>query len=278
MNQYARPRLTAPQQDTMQAFLRSNPGLSPQGGASSIEGGTVTPCSADRVLLAGGQLASYITPTAIVPLEFLWRTLPPEGVFTATPQAPVQFDLGSFRVPQSQGFVLLDYRFDIYRPSGAAAGDFVPLEENRLPTQVGWNIRSNANIQGNYHYELNPAPAAESSAAYRSNANPGFIPGGPAQPATDDQFAIARAQQAQAASGDLSLMPQRHHRQGLLHVPAPWLLHSNESITTSCHIFRGVQIPLAFFEASIFGFLLPDNDLLEIQKALAPCASRTGGV
>lgn len=263
----------------MQAFLRSNPGLAPAGqGSGSLDGGVITRCSADRVMLAGGQLSSYITPTAIIPLEFVWRKLPPDGIFTATPSTPVQFDLGSFQVPQSQGFVLLDYRFDIYRPSGCAAGDFVPLEANRLPTQVGWNLRSNANIQGNYHYELNPSPAAEASPAYQSNPNPGFIPGGPSQPATDDRFQAARYQQVQAASGDLSMMPQRHHREGLLHVPAPWLLHSNQSITPSCHIMRGVQIPIAFFEAEIFGFLLPDNDLLELQKALAPCASRSGGV
>lgn len=263
----------------MEAFLRANTGLASRATSGLLtEGGVVTACAADRVMLAGGQLASYITPTAITPLEFLWRKLPPDGIFTATPQTPVQFDLGSFEVPQSQGFVLLDYRFDIYRPSGAAAGDFVPLEENRLPTQVGWNLRSNANIQGNYHYELNPSAPAQAAPAYQSNPNYGLIPGGPAQPATNDRFEQARYLEAQAASGDLSLMPQRHHRQGLLHVPAPWLLHSNQSITPSCHVMRAIQIPIAFFEVSIFGFLMPDNDLLELQKALAPCRSPNGGV
>lgn len=235
-------------------------------------------CSVDRVMKAGGEILSYVTPESIVPFEAVYRRLPVDGIFEATPHQPVQFDMGFFQVPQTMALVLLDWRFDIYRPSGSAAGDYVPLEPNRLSTQVGWNIKSNARVQGNYHYELSPIPPAAGSPSYQSNPNPGFIPGGPATPATDDQFSAARALSAQSATGDLSILPQRHHRQGLMPCPAPWCLHSSSSLTISCHVFRAIQIPIAFFEAEVFGFLLPDQDLLAIQKTIQPCIQRPGGI
>lgn len=270
--------MNRPLQTSIDAFRQLNPAFNqPQGVAPPLGGGTITSCSADRVMLAGGQLSSYITPSAITPFEMLYRRLPVDGIFTATPQNPTQFEVGSFRVPISMGLVILDYRFDIYRPSGSAAGDFVPLEGNRLSTQVGWNIRVDAQIQGNYRYEVNPQPPS-TGGGFLSNPNPGFIPGGPAQPATNTQFEQARYAQAQAAIGDLSIMPQRHHRQGILHVPAPWLLHSNQTVSLSCHVFRGIPIPVAFFESEIFGFLLPDTELTALQTALAPCVQRNGGV
>lgn len=269
-----RPLLDPGQRSMLESLGRSmgSPNASP------FERGTLTACSADRVMLAGGQLASYVTPGSIIPFEAVWRRLPEDGIFTASPSSPCQFEMGSFRVPQSMGLVLLDYRFDIYRPSGSAAGDFVPLEDNRLPTQVGWNIKSNANIQGNVRYELNPQPPGGSGPGYDPPPNPGLIPGGPGAPATDAMFDRARFAQAQAAVGSLSLMPQRHHREGLLRVPAPWTLHSNTSLTFSCSVFRAIPIPIAFFEAEAFGFLMPDNDLLALEQHLAPCIQQNGGV
>jgi hypothetical protein len=263
------------------AAQAANPFIT-RGGAgfpSPAQGGVMTPCTADRVLLAGGQLASYLKPESIVPLEFVFRRLPEDGIFDATPQRPCQFEMGVVKVPETMGFVVLDYRFAIYRPSGAAAGDFVELEDNRLPTQVGWNIEADVNHQGNFHYELNPIPPSNgTNPAYQSNPNPGFIPGGPGSPATDYQFTQARFNQQQGATGDLSLMPQRHHREGLLHVPAPWILHSSQTFVMSCHVFRGIQIPIAFFEAEVFGFMIPDMNLIEMQKAIAPCITKSGGV
>lgn len=271
-----KPLFNAEQFAGFGAIRQANPGIALAGqgfgSPSQLDSGVVTPCTADRVLLAGGQLASYLKPESIVPLEYVFRRLPIDGIFQATPSAPCQFEMGSIKVPAHQGFVVLDSRFAIYRPSGAAAGDFVELEDNRLPTQVGWNIEADVSRQGNYRYELNPIPPFDkTSPAYQSNPNPGFIPGGPGSPATDDQFTQARYTAAQSGTGDLSLMPQRHYREGILHVPAPWILHSDQTLIVSCHVFRSIQIPIAFFEAEIFGFMLPDQHLIEMQKAIAPC-------
>lgn len=274
-----RPLLTPEQQAQLTAWASQNPGFgAPQEPGDGAFGSL---CSVDRVMLAGGQLTSYMTPRSIVPLEYVFRRLPIDGIFDATPSRPCQFQMGNLSVPVGMGFVLLDYNFAIYRPSGSAADDFVPLEENRLSTQVGWDIQVDGTRQGNYRYELNPIPPENNNPSFQSGPNPGFIPAGNGlpTPASDDEFTAARYTQAAAATGSaLSLMPQRHHRQGLLHVPAPWIIHSNQSLTMQCSVFRAVQIPLAFFEASMFGFLMQDMQLREMEKAIAPCLSKSGGV
>lgn len=271
-----RPLNPSPEQLSAFASLqRHNPHLN---GMTPVVGSEAKMCSIDRVMFAGGQLGSYVTPTSITPFEALYRRLPQSGVFTATPAEPVIFDMGSFRVPEGMSLVMLDYRFDIYRPSGTTAGDFVPLEDKRLSTNVGWDISSDGVRQGNTHYEISPIPPQENSPAFRSNPNPGFIPGGPGSPASDAQFEQARFTQAQSSSGDgLSIMPQRHHREGLLHVPASWVLKSGSNITLTCRVIRGIPIPIAFFEAEIFGFLLPTLHMEAIQKATASCILPPGG-
>jgi hypothetical protein len=270
------PLFNPQQQAGFAALGRANPALF---GQPSLNGGVITACATDRVMLAGGQLSSYLIPESIVPFEAVFRRLPIDGIFTATPSQQCEFEMGFVHVPETMGFVVLDTRFAIYRPSGSAAGDFVELEDNRLSTQVGWDIKANANRQGNYHYELNPLPPANaSSPAYQSMPNLGIPSASAPGSATDDDFAAARASSVQSPSFGLSLMPQRHFRQGLLHVPAPWILHSSEDFIMSCSVFRAIPIPVGFFEASVFGFLMPDSNLIAMQKAIAPCITKSGGV
>ena len=239
--------------------------------STPLAGASAAFCSVDRVVLAGGQLSSYVTPESIVPVEMVYRTLPQDGIFTATPQAPLTFDLGSFRVPAEMSFVLLDYHFDIYRPSGTTPGDFVPVEDNRLSTNVGWDITSNGRRQGNVHYELNPLPPQLNAVSF-----PGSTVG---TPATQAQFDAVKFQLAQSSAGDaLSIMPQRHHRQGILNCPAPWIHKSGSNVTLTCRVMRGIPIPIAFFEAEMFGYLLPTMHMDAIGKASAPCILPPGGV
>lgn len=271
-----RPVISPAQAQTLQLFRQANPHMQ---GLSQTVGSEAEVCSIDRVMLAGGQLGSYITPVSITPLEQVFRRLPTSGIHTATPNAPCIFDMGSFRVPESQSFVLLDYRFDIYCPSGTISNDFLPIENNSLATNVGWDITSDGVRQGNTRYELSPLPPAENSPSFQPQPNPGFIPGGPGPVASDAQFAAARHTSAQSAAGDgLSIMPQRHHREGLLHVPASWVIKSGSNLTLTCRVLRGIQRPIAFFEAELFGYLLPTVHMEAILRATAPCILPPGGV
>src|SRR5882724_3320086 len=131
---------------TLRDIYEANPGLmqarpQPQP-SSSISIRT------HRAHRPGGELLGYVQSEQLLYFEQLYRVLPPKGFSKATPNKPVTFVMGAFRVPRSQVLVIEDYSFDIFRFSGIAAGDFLPLEENRLATQVGWDIRVNEKRPG----------------------------------------------------------------------------------------------------------------------------------
>jgi len=236
---------------------------------------TLTSCNTQRVNFAGGVLASYLTPEMMTPLERTWRKSPEDGIFSASPARPFTFELGSIHVPVSMAFVLLDYRFDIYRPSAVSPGDTVPLESRRLSTQVGWDLVASNKRQGNVEYELIPSQPSPDQSAFGSSSfvNGGIIPGTGPSRATQDQFNAAAANNAQVPAGPgLAILPQRHHREGLLQSPVPWVVRSSDTLQARCIVFNAVKIPIAFFESEIFGFLTPQNILDEMLKAVAPCA------
>ncbi len=264
------------------AFARNN-GLG-QGGMPPAPrpAAVVGQAPVNRVQLAGGILESYIMHDSIIPLEWQFRKLPPSGIAVATASEPAKVTLGTFMVPKDMAFVLLDYRFDIYRPSGAAVGDFVPLEERRLSTQIGWTITSSGKYQGNTHYELLPSQATPNTASMKffpSNPNAGIIPGFSPPVAEQAQFDQARFSNMQAPSaGGLAMLPQRHHREGLMKVPYSWYINQNERLEVQAVIFGAVPIPIAFFEAEITGILVSQNAMKAFLENAAPQRLPTGGV
>jgi len=235
-------------------------------------GAAVRPWNVSRVQLSGGLLQQYVMHDSVTPLENVYRKLPESGIFEATPSRPCVMEMGAFEVPQQMVFVLLDYRFDIYRFNGAAIGDFIPIEDRRLSTQIGWDIATAAGErQGNLRYELTPSVSSAALQAYSSNSNAGIIPGTSPGIASQDAFDRARAAQTQiAGGGSLSTLPQRHHREGLMPCPYAWVIRSKERLVVRCIAFGAVPIPIAFFEANVTGSLIPANAFAEIMNHAAP--------
>ncbi len=239
----------------------------PQGPQTFAPGATPTThvIPTVRAQAPGGAALTYVQSKALLWFERTYRTLPPEGMYGATPNKPVTFTLGSYKVPQDQVLVITDYAFDIYRFSGAAAGDFVPIETNRLSTQVGWDITISGNVRsGDMVFQIIPAPATQSNQEYAPPAQNGA-------PAQAWQFEIARQMQNQAAVPSASsLMPQRHHRPGLTKVANNYVVASSSTINVECSVIRNIPIPIGFFEANISGILMPQIVFNEYQKGLVP--------
>lgn len=261
-------------------FRQNNPGMLPFPPAQPAEGMSLTPlsassCSTARVHLAGGTLMQYIGHPSIIPFESVYRRFPQDGIFTASPTEPFRFEMGAFRVPEQMVLVMLDQRFDIYRPSGFAAGDFIPFEDRRLPISVGWNMRATTQLQGNFHYELQPYAPTDAFQQFGSNPNPGFIPGGNGQLAPPGAFAQAQAMQVLGASGaGDQVMQQRHHRDGLMKVPFPFYIREKEALQFECVVFNAIPVPVAFFEVEVVGVLLPLNQVSELNNSMVPCRSQ----
>jgi hypothetical protein len=249
------------------------PGSQPVSRASERFAKTASECGALRVQMAGSwlmQLANHSTTTA---LERVYRKLPQDGIFNATPSNPVQIELGAFTVPASMVLLILDWRFDIYRPSGAIVGDVVPIEDRSLALQIGWDVVFAAKRPSNLEYEITPSRPTASKAAYTSNPNPGFIPdNGPIPLASQDQFARIRFLQTQEPAGPgASLLPQRHRRDVQPEMPFTYIVEATQRVQFLAIAIQPVPTPIAFFEAEFSGLLLGANAFKEFMEGANPC-------
>lgn len=281
--------------DLIRAFQQANPhmgGSVPPRPDPAAGGG---PCSLTRVAQAGGAISQMLVHPSFVPFEQLFRKLPEQGVFTATPERNFVFELGSFAVPQQMSFVMLDYSFNLHRLSGGAAGDTVPIESQRLATLMGYDVKINDTRKGNLLYELDPQPIQATQEAFAPQQTGGTILSAPAapltpgvlpifpdgsgpQPATPLQFSAANFQRVASPAGPgLSLLPQRPQRQGARDVPFTYVATENQRVSFQVVIFKPIPIPLAFFEVDVTGMLVPQNVLSDMYESMKPCVSQGGG-
>jgi len=248
----------------LKSLIDANPDLRGGGLPPAPNPGSAYRIQTVRAQPPGGELMRYVPSEGVLWFEQLYRTLPPRGMYQATPSNPLTFVLGSFHVPKSMVLVVVDYAFDIYRFSGAAAGDFVPVETNRLSTQVGWDINIDNNRPGNLKFQILPKEQSQAQQSFPSTPNP-------MQPPQQYLFDNARASQGQNAAGPgLSLMPQRHHRDGNVKISNTYVARSSQVLNVACSILNAIPIPIGFFEANICGVLLPQNVYDAYQRANVP--------
>lgn len=247
----------------LKAVLDANPDLRQGGMPAPQLGASITRMETVRAQQPGGELMGYVPHESVTWFEQLYRVLPPNGMYNATPNKPVTVVLGSFKVPQSMVLVIIDYSFDIYRFSGASPSDFVPLETNRLSTQVGWDIKVDDKRPSNLRFQLVPAVQSQSQQAFPVTT-PGVTP-------QSFQFDLVRASALQGPAGAaLAMLPQRRHRSGLVRIANTYVAKSSSVLVTSCSIFNKVPIPIGFFEADVCGMLLPQNVYDRWQAASVP--------
>jgi hypothetical protein len=182
-------------------------------------------------------------------------------------------ELGAFTVPGNMVLLIMDWRFDLYRPSAIAIGDVVPFEDRRLALQVGWDVLFAAKRTSNIEYEITPSTPSVSKAAYSSNPNAGIIPSnGPIPLASQDQFDRIRFLQSQEPSGPgASLLPQRHRRDVQPEMPFTYVLEAGQRVQMQAIVFQPVSVPIAFFEGEFSGLLLGANAFKLFLEGTAPC-------
>ncbi len=256
-------------------------------------------CDAERILPAGGALISRLLPPSATPFERRFAIRPPVGIYTATREKPVQFTLGTFVVPKNQALALCEFRFLPYRFDGVIAGQTIPLEDRRLSLSIGYDLRVgplgrsgnivNQAIPGSPLAALNPAypalqtggtvmqglPAAPSGLGGAtvetiygilalSGENP-IAPGLAPAPSQPSQFVTTLF--------GASMLPQSQDgHQGPTGMPFTYYANENDNVLLTVGAFAPVQIPLAYFEGWLMGYLLPINALKKMLEKVRLCA------
>jgi hypothetical protein len=207
-----------------------------------------------RVAMAGGDVLSLTLPDSTPPFEQLYRKQPAEGMFDAgvSPSNPFVFEMGAFSVPSRMTLLVYDIRADIYRFSGFDAGDTLPVDSRRFSSFLGYDITVDGRRQGNLSFQLDPTPIVNSSqVAFASNTF---------GTANSAQTVAARfGQFAGASAAAQALQPQRPTRYGAENLPFTLIAKSNQTVQVRCVIFRPLLSPVAFFEYSIGGLLVPES-------------------
>lgn len=263
------------------------------------------PCSADRVVVAGGFTTQLLAHPSFVPLEFVFRDLPNEAVFSASSEQNFSFELGAIAVPSTMVLALCDFSFAVHRLQGMAAGDTIPLEPERLSTIMGYDLVVDEYRKGNLRFELDPVPISDEPEAYTppltagtiaagTGANPGgtgavnitdtlptipqFAASSPPQLPTENAFNQANFVRSASPSGSgLSTLPQRRGRYGARDLPFTIFVQSNQRVSFRVVIFKPIPIPLAFFEVSAAGFFFPANVMADILACMTPSVSQGAG-
>lgn len=239
------------------------------------ESDLATDCATLRINLAGNKISTLITPNSFTTVERLFRRFPVDGTLTASPERPFTFELGAIDVPQQMAFVLLDTRWAIHVPSGLAVGDTRELEDRRLSTVLGYDIRFTDSRHADLRYELEPSRPAPQTTTFAQASNAGSIPGNGVSGVPQSLFDQVRAQQTGSgkASG-LSTMPQRHRRDSQLDMPFTYMVTENKRLNFEVTVFRPIPIPVSFFEVEVAGLFIGQNAVLKFIESIRPCISQ----
>lgn len=250
-------------------------------------------CEAQRVQLAGGALFSLLMHPSLVPFERLYRRLPEEGMFdpSVSPERPFAFELGAFTVPSTFALMIFDMRPDIYRFSGIDAGDFIPVEERRFASIMGFAVTIDGRHHGNIEFQLDPVAVQTTALQVFTNKQQQQAPGqnavagaqlfsvapgqgGGLSPTPPSVFNIAAASGFANAAGDgLGLLPQRPDRYGALSTPFTLYVKRGQTVQVRCVIFRPIPSPIAFIEFDFAGFMVPEQWLESILHCVKPVSS-----
>lgn len=203
----------------------------------------------------GFALEKSLLHPSISVYENMDRVLPEEGWFTANvgPARPVQFELLGFAVPQGMALWITDYEFSVYVPSGLDPGDAVPAEPGRFSQTMGFDINfGGTRPASNIRYGLDARPSSVEKSSLQSFT----VQSGRSAQA----FALAAASSFGAATGaGLSLQPVWDKVMGPRQGPFTLIAKENTRVALDVAIFRRILSPLAFIQARVAGYHVPEN-------------------
>ena len=212
----------------------------------------------------GGDALSRVLHPAFTVTEHLFRVLPEDSWFSPllNSRRPFKFQFGSFKVPKSQFFLVLDYEFSPLRQSGVDPFDFVKAESHRFGGFMGFDITVGGRRMSDLFYQLDPAPVQLARASFGAPIG---------EPRGAAAFNIAAANSFGSPSGEgTSLLPVRPGVQGARGMPFTLIASPDSQVALSCVIFRRITAPLAAIEATMSGYLFEANTMSALLNRVRP--------
>lgn len=223
---------------------------------------------------AGGALLWELLHPSITTFDQMFRTLPDDGWYSpqVSPRRPVQFELGSFKVPFGVHLWLMGYEFAVYRQSGMDAGDYVRSEDERFSNAIGFDLTLDGKRPASLAFQLDPIDVQTSRQQFEPQLTSFRGVRGAQSGAVNAQFNRSASNSfASTANPGTSLLPSRTRRVGPA-APAPFTYVAREgvSVALGAVIFRPVVSPLAFIQGEIFGYLVQTNMSDSLLNRLRP--------
>lgn len=246
------------------AFAAANPQLNSPNVRARISPavGSVSGCAdATRTVIAGGAMGQMLMHPSFVPFQLTFRKLPDDGVYNASKTRQYAFEIGSFTVPTNMTLAVAEYSFLPYRLSGIAPGEAVPLEPGRLSLDVAYDLNISQTRKGNIKTELIPQLPSPSGNAFLSSPTVG---GG------SESFNV-NVKSGLSNFGDGLMIQDFKKQQGPEKFPFTYYVNSNQAVQMRVIVFDTITIPIAFFEAVLSGYLMPQNTLESMLEGVAPC-------
>lgn len=199
----------------------------------------------------GGELVSAIQHPAFDTFERMFRAAPHASWFHPGLNArrPVKFDFGSFTVPDSSFFLLMDYEFTVLRPSGVDPFDFVYAEDGRFSGFMGFDITVSGRRMSNLLFQLEPVSSSFAGSRFSS---------------------VPANAYAGVSNDGSSLLPVRSRVQGARDLPFTMLAGPGSVVNLSCVIFRRISSPLSGIQASMAGYQIHSNAMLSLLERVRP--------
>lgn len=214
-----------------------------------------------------GSMYEHFQHPMFDPFERQFRVQPTDAFFDPdrSPSNPFTFSIGGFKAAKDQFLVVLGYRFSAAK-FGLTSGDTVPLEDGRMGLLWAFDLDVDGRRDRQCQYEIDPVPISTTRAAFELVAGTN---GSRTQQAAYFDKNAANSFAITAGPGKSALPFQSQHF-GPQAPAFTIMVRPNQTIQGSCIIFRPLEVPLAYVQFDVSGYILPPNLVERFQREVQP--------
>ncbi len=233
------------------------------------------------VRIPAGDLATRMQHPSVTRVQQMYRTLVNESVLSSGlgPNRPFQTQMGSYTVPSGLTYFIFGQEVRLFGQDGVSPGTSRPLD-GQMTDIMGYTLNLNGNVQESTLWQLDPVDSQVTRQAFdpkpfvATKTGPTALEGRLFTRNVAAQFNRASAGSFASTSGQgMSLRPflSNAEAQGT----GPWTVvaQSGTQVSMDLVVFRRVMMPVTFWQAQHWGYVMPSNMASYLLKTISPSAS-----